>query len=80
MSSTKSLYTTDVDIIYDVFLAACSRPASQHSSETLQQERTDQEGGGETSTKDKHNLMDFPVRGVAEQLTRLDAVSVICCK
>ncbi|XP_028270616.1 ral guanine nucleotide dissociation stimulator-like 1 isoform X2 [Parambassis ranga] len=50
---------------------ACSQPASQHSRESLQQEHTDQEDGGET--KDKHNFMDFPVRDVAEQLTRLDA-------
>ncbi|XP_028271569.1 choline transporter-like protein 2 [Parambassis ranga] len=54
-----------------VSLAACSQPASQHSRESLQQEHTDQEDGGET--KDKHNFMDFPVRDVAEQLTRLDA-------
>ncbi|XP_078120506.1 ral guanine nucleotide dissociation stimulator-like 1 isoform X2 [Sander vitreus] len=52
----------------------CSESASQHNSESLQQELRDQEDGGEASTKeeDKH-FMDFPVRDVAEQLTRLDA-------
>ncbi|XP_044045554.1 ral guanine nucleotide dissociation stimulator-like 1 isoform X2 [Siniperca chuatsi] len=53
----------------------CSQSASEHNSESLQQEDRDQEDGGETSTKeeDKYNFMDFPVREVAEQLTRLDA-------
>ncbi|TDH16471.1 hypothetical protein EPR50_G00019780 [Perca flavescens] len=52
----------------------CSDSASQHNSESLQQELGDQEDGGQASTKeeDKH-FMDFPVRDVAEQLTRLDA-------
>uniref|UniRef100_A0A4W6BQB2 Ral guanine nucleotide dissociation stimulator-like 3a n=1 Tax=Lates calcarifer TaxID=8187 RepID=A0A4W6BQB2_LATCA len=52
-----------------------SESASQHSSESLQQEPRDQEDGGETSTKeeDKHSFMDFPVREIAEQLTRLDS-------
>ncbi|XP_070776386.1 ral guanine nucleotide dissociation stimulator-like 1 [Enoplosus armatus] len=53
----------------------CSRSASEHNSESMQQEDRDQEDGGETSIKeeDKYNFMDFPVRDVAEQLTRLDA-------
>ncbi|XP_040892359.1 ral guanine nucleotide dissociation stimulator-like 1 isoform X2 [Toxotes jaculatrix] len=53
----------------------CSQSASQRSSESLQQESRDQEDGGETSTKeeDKYGFMDFPVREIAEQLTRLDA-------
>ncbi|KAM9362534.1 ral guanine nucleotide dissociation stimulator-like 1 [Symphorus nematophorus] len=53
----------------------CSRSGSEQHSESMQQEHRDQEDGGETSTKedDKNNFMDFPVREVAEQLTRLDA-------
>ncbi|XP_051240688.1 ral guanine nucleotide dissociation stimulator-like 1 isoform X1 [Dicentrarchus labrax] len=63
----------------------CSQSASKHSSKSLHQEHRDQEHrdqehrdqehGGELSTKeeDKNNFMDFPVREVAEQLTRLDA-------
>ncbi|TKS69164.1 Ral guanine nucleotide dissociation stimulator-like 1 [Collichthys lucidus] len=53
----------------------CSQPASEHSSESLQQEHTDQEDGGVTYPKqeNKSNFMDFSVRDVAEQLTRLDA-------
>ncbi|KAI3352823.1 hypothetical protein L3Q82_019397, partial [Scortum barcoo] len=49
----------------------CSQSASECKSESLQQE---QEDGAETSSKgDKNNFTDFPVRDVAEQLTRLDA-------
>ncbi|XP_042340361.1 ral guanine nucleotide dissociation stimulator-like 1 [Plectropomus leopardus] len=53
----------------------CSQPASQHANESSQQENREQEDGGETSSKeeDKRDFMDFPVREVAEQLTRLDA-------
>ncbi|XP_063740618.1 ral guanine nucleotide dissociation stimulator-like 1 isoform X2 [Eleginops maclovinus] len=53
----------------------CSKAASEHSSEYSQQELRDQEGAGDTSTKEeeKHNFMDFPVQEVAQQLTRLDA-------
>ncbi|XP_030287681.1 ral guanine nucleotide dissociation stimulator-like 1 isoform X1 [Sparus aurata] len=53
----------------------CSRSASQHRSGSLRQENRNQEDDGETSLKeeDKCNFMDFPVREVAEQLTRLDA-------
>lgn len=53
----------------------CSQPASEHDSDSLQQEHRDQGDGGETSTKeeDKYNFMDWSVRDVAEQLTRLDA-------
>lgn len=56
-----------------------SQPASEHNSRSLQPEHRDQEDRGERSTKDedKYNFMDFPVREVAEQLTRLDAVGVI---
>ncbi|XP_032383216.1 ral guanine nucleotide dissociation stimulator-like 1 isoform X2 [Etheostoma spectabile] len=52
----------------------CNESTSQNNNESLQQELGDQEDGGEASTKeeDKH-FMDFPVRDVAEQLTRLDA-------
>ncbi|XP_037621546.1 ral guanine nucleotide dissociation stimulator-like 1 isoform X1 [Sebastes umbrosus] len=53
----------------------CIQSASQHDSESSQQERSDQEDGAEMSMKeeDKYNFMDFPVGDVAEQLTRLDA-------
>lgn len=53
----------------------CSQSASERNSPSLQPEHRDQEDGGETSTKeeDRCNFMDFPVREVAEQLTRLDA-------
>ncbi|XP_075946748.1 ral guanine nucleotide dissociation stimulator-like 1 isoform X1 [Anarhichas minor] len=53
----------------------CSQSSSQHNGESLQQEHRDQEDSGETATKeeDKCNFMDFAVREVAEQLTRLDA-------
>lgn len=66
--------------MYDlVCLTDCSQSASEHHSESLQQEHGDQEDGAETSTKeeDRYNFMDFPVRDVAEQLTRLDAVGFI---
>ncbi|XP_043969573.1 ral guanine nucleotide dissociation stimulator-like 1 isoform X1 [Gambusia affinis] len=50
----------------------CSRSVSEHLSASLQ--RCKLGDGGETSAKpDKHNFLDFPVREVAEQLTRLDA-------
>ena len=57
----------------------CIKAASEHSSESSQQELRDQEDAGDTSAKeeDKHNFMDFPVTEVAEQLTRLDAVGFI---
>ncbi|KAM4585513.1 ral guanine nucleotide dissociation stimulator-like 1 isoform 1-T1 [Odontesthes bonariensis] len=52
----------------------CSQSASEHHCESFQQEQSDQEDGGEMSPKeDRYNFMDFPVRDVAEQLTRLDA-------
>ncbi|XP_070840094.1 ral guanine nucleotide dissociation stimulator-like 1 isoform X1 [Chaetodon trifascialis] len=53
----------------------CSQSAPERNSPSLQPEHRDQEDGGETSTKeeDRCNFMDFPVREVAEQLTRLDA-------
>ncbi|XP_026216261.1 ral guanine nucleotide dissociation stimulator-like 1 isoform X2 [Anabas testudineus] len=53
----------------------CSQSASEHNVESLQQDNRDFEDGGETSIKedDKCGFMDFPVREVAEQLTRLDA-------
>ncbi|XP_041840004.1 ral guanine nucleotide dissociation stimulator-like 1 isoform X2 [Melanotaenia boesemani] len=55
-------------------LQDCSQSASEQHSESLQQEQSNQEDGGETSTKEeKHDFMDFPVREVAEQLTRIDA-------
>ncbi|XP_054896792.1 ral guanine nucleotide dissociation stimulator-like 1 isoform X2 [Poeciliopsis prolifica] len=50
----------------------CSRSVSEHLSASLQ--RCKLGDGGEMSSKpDKHNFLDFPVREVAEQLTRLDA-------
>ncbi|XP_005924996.1 ral guanine nucleotide dissociation stimulator-like 1 isoform X1 [Haplochromis burtoni] len=48
----------------------CGQPASEHSSESLQQV---DEAEMSTKNEDKYNFMDFPVREVAEQLTRLDA-------
>ncbi|XP_068585095.1 ral guanine nucleotide dissociation stimulator-like 1 isoform X2 [Cebidichthys violaceus] len=54
----------------------CSRSSSQNGDdESLQQERRDPEDSGETAAnrEDKYNFMDFAVREVAEQLTRLDA-------
>ncbi|KAG7214518.1 hypothetical protein INR49_023033, partial [Caranx melampygus] len=53
----------------------CSHTASQCGRESLQQQPSDQEDGGETSIKeeDRFSFMDCPVREVAEQLTRLDA-------
>ncbi len=60
-------------------LTDCSQSASGRNSPSLHQECRDEEDAQETSTKeeDKHNFMDFPVREVAEQLTRLDAVGFI---
>lgn len=60
-------------------LTDCSQSASEHNVESLQQDNRDFEDGGETSIKedDKCGFMDFPVREVAEQLTRLDAVGFI---
>lgn len=56
-----------------------SQSASDHSSDSLQQDHIEQEERGELCSKedDKHTFMDFPVRDVAEQLTRLDAVGFI---
>ncbi|XP_034544038.1 ral guanine nucleotide dissociation stimulator-like 1 isoform X2 [Notolabrus celidotus] len=53
----------------------CSQSASAHHNESLQQEHGDLEDRVEKSTEDedKYNFMLFPVREVAEQLTRLDA-------
>lgn len=64
-------------VIYDsLCLTDCRQSASEHNSESLQPDNRDFEDGGETSIKeeDKCGFMDFPVREVAEQLTRLDAV------
>uniref|UniRef100_UPI0037E8709C ral guanine nucleotide dissociation stimulator-like 1 isoform X2 n=1 Tax=Semicossyphus pulcher TaxID=241346 RepID=UPI0037E8709C len=51
----------------------CSQSASVQHSESLQEQHRD-EDGGEVSPKedDKYNFMLFPVKEVAEQLTRLD--------
>lgn len=50
----------------------CGRSGSEHDGEI--QQCNDQGDGGEMSFKhDQHNFLDFPVRDVAEQLTRLDA-------
>ncbi|CAJ1053806.1 ral guanine nucleotide dissociation stimulator-like 1 isoform X2 [Xyrichtys novacula] len=53
----------------------CSQSALVNHSESLQQEHSELEDRGETSTRDedRNNFMLFPVREVAEQLTRLDA-------
>lgn len=53
----------------------CSLSASEHRGESLQQDQSDHEDRGQASTKEenKSTFMDFPVREVAEQLTRLDA-------
>ncbi|XP_034753844.1 ral guanine nucleotide dissociation stimulator-like 1 isoform X2 [Etheostoma cragini] len=52
----------------------CNESTSQNNNELLQQDLGDQEDGGEVSTKEEvKHFMDFPVREVAEQLTRLDA-------
>lgn len=67
-------------VIYDsVCSADCSQSVSEHNGESLQQENRHHKDGGETSIKedDKCGFMDFPVREVAEQLTRLDAVGFI---
>ena len=67
-------------VIYDSLrLTDCNQSASEHNSESLQQDCRDEEEGGEMSSKeeDRHNVMDFPAREVAEQLTRLDAVGFI---
>uniref|UniRef100_A0A3B5M410 Ral guanine nucleotide dissociation stimulator-like 3a n=1 Tax=Xiphophorus couchianus TaxID=32473 RepID=A0A3B5M410_9TELE len=53
-------------------LTDCRRSVSEQLSASLQ--RCKLGDGGEMSSKpDKHNFLDFPVRDVAEQLTRLDA-------
>uniref|UniRef100_A0A3P9MTQ7 Ral guanine nucleotide dissociation stimulator-like 3a n=1 Tax=Poecilia reticulata TaxID=8081 RepID=A0A3P9MTQ7_POERE len=53
-------------------LTDCSRSVSEQLSASLQ--HSSLSDGGEMSSKpDKHNFLDFPVREVAEQLTRLDA-------
>ncbi|XP_029949443.1 ral guanine nucleotide dissociation stimulator-like 1 isoform X2 [Salarias fasciatus] len=46
------------------------QPASERADESLQQELADQQDGGEPRP---FSFMDFSVRDVAEQLTRLDA-------
>lgn len=53
----------------------CSLSSSEHRGESLQQDQRDHEDRGEASTKEenKSTFMDFPVREVADQLTRLDA-------
>lgn len=52
-------------------LTECSQSASEDSNQPLQQEDK------ETKEEDKCSFMDFHVREVAEQLTRLDAVSLV---
>ncbi|XP_071780941.2 ral guanine nucleotide dissociation stimulator-like 1 isoform X1 [Centroberyx gerrardi] len=47
-----------------------SHSASEQNGESQQEEHRDQEEGGEMA---KYIFMDFPVKEVAEQLTRLDA-------
>lgn len=66
------------NVIYDLaYLTDCGQPASEHSSESLQQV---DEAEMSTKNEDKYNFMDFPVREVAEQLTRLDAVGFVFIK
>lgn len=54
-----------------MFLTDCSRSA--YTSESLHQDDRDDEDGGDESRKED-SFTDFPVKEVAEQLTRLDAV------
>lgn len=66
------------NVIYDLaYLTDCGQPASEHSSESLQQV---DEAEMSTKNEDKYNFMDLPVREVAEQLTRLDAVGFVFIK
>uniref|UniRef100_A0A3B5PQT3 Ral guanine nucleotide dissociation stimulator-like 3a n=1 Tax=Xiphophorus maculatus TaxID=8083 RepID=A0A3B5PQT3_XIPMA len=56
----------------EALLKRLQEQGSEHLSASLQ--RCKLGDGGEMSSKpDKHNFLDFPVRDVAEQLTRLDA-------
>ncbi|XP_047222913.1 ral guanine nucleotide dissociation stimulator-like 1 isoform X1 [Girardinichthys multiradiatus] len=68
----RRLFQTAEALLERVQEQDCSRSASEHHSEVLK--CSDQSDGAEMSSKrDKHKFMDFPVREVAEQLTRLDA-------
>lgn len=66
-------------IYVSLCLTDCRQSAPEHNGESLQQDTRDFADGGETSIRedDKCCLMDFSVREVAEQLTRLDAVGFI---
>lgn len=65
-------------VIYDlVCLTGHSQSASEHSGQSQQQE---DRGDALSKEDDKCDFMDFPVREVAEQLTRLDAVSLALLK
>lgn len=62
-------------VVYD---AACLTDCSQPASEVGHQpEFNDQEDREETKEEARLGFMDFPVRDVAEQLTRLDAVGLV---
>lgn len=58
-------------------LTGCGQPASEVSHQSSQQEFSDQEDRGETKEEARCYFMDFPVRDVAEQLTRLDSVGLV---
>lgn len=65
-------------VVYDAAcLTDCSQPASEVGRQPEQQEFNDQEDGEETKEEARLGFMDFPVRDVAEQLTRLDAVGLV---
>lgn len=57
-------------------LTDCNQSASEVSHQSSQQEFNDQEDRGETKEEARFYFMDFPVRDVAEQLTRLDSVGL----
>lgn len=62
-------------VVYDAAcLTDCSQSASEVGPQPEQRELNDQE---ETKEEARFSFMDFPVRDVAEQLTRLDAVGLM---
>lgn len=65
-------------VVYDAAcLTDCSQSASAVGHQPEQQEFNDQEDREETKEEARFSFMDFPVRDVAEQLTRLDAVGLM---
>lgn len=57
-------------------LTDCSQSASELGRQPSQQEVSDQEGRGGAKEEVRFPFMDFAVRDVAEQLTRLDSVGL----